>query len=167
MKPSVIFSFLIALFFTIFFSSFFPGYKPVFFAPFLAISFFSLSFTSTLWLACFSGIAVDLFASTHFGIHALISTICVLIYYRQKTFFKETPINIAIFSALISAGYILLNFLFIFIFDKGLKISLLWFFTDVVLSSVFDGIYALIFFSTPLYIVAWLKKRYALLKHED
>lgn len=159
MKTSLIFSFIIATFFTIFSSSLFPYFKPVFYAPFLVLLFFNLRISSTLWLSCLSGLIVDLFSSTHLGLHALISILCASFFYRQKRFFKETPINIAIFSSLISFVYVLLNAILLFVFEKGIKITPSWVMTDLIAMSFFDGLYALICFALPIKAFELIKKR--------
>lgn len=166
MKPSLVFSFALATFLMIFSSSIFPSFKPVFYAPFLVISFFNLGFGATLWLSCLCGLAVDLFSSSHFGLHALTYVICAFIFYRQRRFFKEAPINIAIFSSIISLFYTIANAALLFLFDSGIKMNFLGLTTDFVVLPLFDGLYALLCFALPIKGFELLKK-FKLERDED
>lgn len=150
MKFRLVYSFIFSTFAAIFFSAFIPFYKPVFYAPFLIISFLSTTFISTLWLCCLGGLVVDVLSSTHMGLNALIYTLLATVLYRQKRYFTDTPINIALFTILLSFLFTILNLIFLFILDKGVKISLISFFTDFIALPFFDGVYAIIFFALPI-----------------
>ena len=167
MKPSIIFTFIFATIFAIFSSAIFPNFfKPIFYIPFLVISFFQASFIISLWLGCLSGFITDLLSSTHMGMHALIYTLCVMLFYRQKKYFKETPLNISIFTVLISFVYTLLNVVLLYVLEGGIKITFTWFLTDFIGMSLFDGIYAFIFFALPLKMIELLKKRKIFIEDE-
>jgi rod shape-determining protein MreD len=158
MNIKVIFSFLCATLVTFFSSAILPQIKPQFFTPFLVISFFNLSFLSSLWLACLGGVIVDLFSSTHLGLHALIYTLCSALFYRQKKYFKDTPINIAIYATLISLANTFLNVILLFVFEKGISLSFIWFWTDFIGLSLLDGFYAFLLFALPIKGLEMLKK---------
>jgi rod shape-determining protein MreD len=158
MKFPVIVSFFIATFFTLFISAFFPGFKPVFYAPFFAIVFLNSTFISSLWLGIISGLIIDLFSSRYFGINALTCVLCISLLYNQKKYFKDSVVSISLFSCLISFSYMTLAVILLYIFDKGPKLGITWFFTDFVLMSIIDGIYALLFFAIPIKTLKLLKK---------
>lgn len=159
MKPKIIYSFIISTFATLFVSALFPHFKPIFYAPFLVISFFNTTFIISLWLSCLGGLMVDLLSSSHMGLYALVYTLCTAIFYRQKKYFKDTPTNIALFTILISLAYTVINVILLFIFDKGINISLLWFLTDFIGLSLIDGIYAFVCFAFPITAYELLKNK--------
>ena len=168
MNRVVIYSFAISTLCSIFLSALFPHIKPIFYAPLLVISFFNTSFITSLWLSFFGGLIVDLLSSTHMGMHALIYALCVAIFYRQKKYFKNTLINIVLFTILISFAYTLINSLLLFVFDKGINISFIWFITDFIGLPLLDGIYAILLFALPLKVNELLKnkKLFAVLKRK-
>ena len=94
------------------------------------------------------------------GLHALLYTICGVVFFNQKKFFKNTPINIALYTILISIFFTILNTILIYILDKPIKITSLFLLTDFIFMPVFDGIYALICFGFPLCLIQMLKKRF-------
>ena len=156
-KFFIFYSFFIATTLTIFFSSV-VNIKILYYIPFLVILFFNKPFIFTLWTALFCGFVVDLLSSTHFGIHSLIYSLSFALSYKLKRYFKISPFNIVIFTIFISLVYSLLNAFFLFIFDTGIKLSMLWFFSDVIFMAFLDGLYAILFFALPLKLINFFKK---------
>lgn len=167
MKLKLLYSFILSTLLAVFSSAIIPSFKPVFYAPFLVICFLNSSFTTSLWLACLGGVFVDIFSSTHMGLNALIYTTLSATFYRQKRYFKDTPANIALFTVLLSFLYTLLSVIFLFILDKGVKLSFFSILTDFVVLPVFDGLYSLVFFALPLKAFEVLSKRKLTQESED
>lgn len=167
MKLNLLYSFVFATFAALFSSALFPSFKPVFYAPFLVISFLNCSFISSLWLACLGGIVVDILSSTHMGLNALIYTSLATCFYRQKRYFKDTPVNITLFTVLLSFLYTLLSVILLFVLEKGVKLSFLSFITDFIVLPIFDGLYGLVFFAIPIKAYEVLSKRKLTQEAED
>ena len=102
MRDHVILSGILASLAYLFFHAFFPHVKLICFAPFLAVLFIRMKATTALWLSALTGVFTDLFSSHFFGMYALVFVLVCAFLYRQKRFFTEKPINLAIYTAIIS-----------------------------------------------------------------
>lgn len=153
-KTKIVILFLFSLFSMIFFSSF-TNFKFIYFAPILIFLFYRLSFISTLWIATFFGVIQDLLSSSFFGINTLTYLFTSVVLYKEKRFFNEKPINLAIYTAVFSLIFSIFNPLLFFIFDKKINLTIKWIAADLIMYPVLDGIYALIFFG--IYIIVFDK----------
>ena len=157
-KITLLYSFFLSLFFALFATSFIPNIKIIYFLPFLVILYFNTSFITSLWISFLSGIIVDLISTTHFGINALVFTVLTALFYHRKRLFNLSTLNIFLFTVLLSISHSIFKVFFLFIFDKGLTISFLFFITDVILMSIIDGLYSFLFFALPLKAIDKFKK---------
>lgn len=164
MKDHVLLSATLAMIATLFLSSVFPHLHLMTLAPFLVILYLNLKPISALWCSTLTGLFSDLFSSHLFGMYALLFALTSALLYRQKRFFNEKPINLAIFTALVSLLLSLMQPLFLFLFEKGVALSGRWILTDLLLLPLLDGLYALIWFSLPLQLYDYLKKQMRIFK---
>lgn len=160
-------SFIIATIFALFFSALFPSFQLFFYIPFLIVCFFRSSFITSLWLGFLSGLIMDLVSSFHLGFHALILTLISLIFYNQKKYFKESAINIAIFTIIISIFYSFCQILMLYLFENKSILNLSVLFLDIFLMSLLDALYALIFFGYPFELYEQIKKGKFFQKNEE
>lgn len=160
-KISLFFPFTLALSFALFGHIFFPYLKLSIFAPFLAILYNRVSISKALWISFACGLIIDLISShTRLGIYALNFTLTTAFLYPQrKHFFEEKASALSLFATLIAALSTLLQFFLISIFDKGIPLSLTTFLSDVVLMSIFDGVYAFLWFTCPTKLYIYIKKK--------
>ncbi len=154
----VIIYYLLATFSALFLSSILPGFKLIYYSPFLVILFFNTTYPKTLWLASLAGLTIDLLSSTTFGINAINYTLTAALLYRFKQFFNDKPINLSIFTLIVSVVYSILQILLLFIFDKGILISWGWIVTDLLFMPLLDALYAFIWFSCPIILYEKTKK---------
>jgi rod shape-determining protein MreD len=147
--------FLLALSAAIFGSIFLPSFHMMAFAPFLALAYMRKSLLSSLWLALFSGIFIDLTTSEmRFGMHALCYLLVTFLLYKQKRhFFDDQPIALSIYTALISALASLILLIF-----RRIPFTPSFFFTDLFLMPALDAIYAFFWFTCPLRLYHYGKK---------
>jgi len=131
------------------------------FTPFLAIVYYVAPFPKALWISLGCGLILDLLApGFHFGIHALTLTCAsLLLFHQKKHFFEDKPIAVFLFTSLISMATTLLTLLFIHIFDRGLPFSFAAFLTDVVLFSFIDALYGFLWFTCPMRLYIYIKKK--------
>lgn len=150
---------LLLAFLAMFIQSLFIPLNIFSFSPFLAILFLNSSFNNALWISAFTGLIVDLFSSLNFGLHTASFTILTIFLYPYRKFFSETPLNIAIFSSLISLVCSLVEWPLLFIFGDGIRASLGWLLSDFILMPMIDGFYAFLWFGLPLSLLS-REKRY-------
>jgi rod shape-determining protein MreD len=130
---------------------FLPHLHLIYFAPFLAASFYRNTKIHSLWLAVLCGSIIDLFsAQTRLGFYALTYFLTVeLLYSQQRNFFEDRLSTLPVmtfFFALISTiiQVILLN-----VFDVGIVLSMEWVKNDLILNPLCDALYAILAFTLP------------------
>lgn len=146
-----------ALFGSIFFS-FFPLSA---FAPFLAIVYYTAPFSKALWISCGCGFILDLLSSEfHFGVHALTLTMTsALLFHQRRHFFEDKPMAFSLFSAVISCLETSLQMVFVYLFDRGIPFSLATIVTDLILLPIADGLYGFLWFTCPMQLYIYIKKK--------
>src|SRR3990167_8110273 len=134
-----------------------PGIPLNAFTPWIA---FNTLIRKECWkalaLAAFSGVFIDLFSDHPFGVHACSYTLAsfFLFRYRNRFLYRE-PVHFALFTTCISFIASLLHAFFLFLFDRRIAIPGEWILCSGFIVSLIDGIYALIWFSGPIYL--WFK----------
>lgn len=152
--------FIYSAFLTIFSSFLFPKISLLFFIPFLVFVFFKKTLSKTLFWAFACGLILDIFSSKHFGIFSFSYVITSFLLFSKKRFFKENPINIAIFSSITSFVFTFFFIFLLFIFDSGVKISFLFILSDFFIMPILDGIYAFFIFTIPFKFVSFIEGRF-------
>jgi rod shape-determining protein MreD len=146
----LILAFFLAFFALLLFSAIFPALHLCFYAPFLLLLMPKISWIRFLWIACFCGLMIDLFSSSFFGIHALNLSLTAWIFLFCKQFLHEKPMNLFIFTYLFSSLSSLLFVMILPLFGHSLPLSGFWFFSDLMLFPLLDGLYAILWFFIPL-----------------
>lgn len=142
-------------------SAFFPGMNLFAFAPFLALLCINLPFCSALWIAALSGTFRDFLVSDPAGIYALHYTLLCAIFFRWRSYFKEHPLQLPLFSVLISLVALPLEIAILFIFAQGVgRFPVFEFF----ISPLVDGAYAFLWFVGPLALLDWAGNQWKLWK---
>ena len=128
------------------------------YAPFIALACMSTTKIRALWLAALAGLMNDLLSTDPFGIYALASVAsCAALYDTiRKGFFKEQPLQLCLFTALISLLFIPFTLFMLFLFDRrppvaGESALLL----DCLLMPLLDAAYAFFWFTGPLWLLDW------------
>ncbi len=157
----LLFFFALAMVPALFGSILFPFFPLNPFAPFLAIVFYAAPFSKALWIACGCGLILDLLSSEfRFGVHALtLVAAAALLYHQKRHFFEEKPVAFSIFTALISSVSMLLQLVFIPLFDRGISFSALSFLTDGVALPLLDGLFGFLWFTCPMRLYIYIKKK--------
>jgi rod shape-determining protein MreD len=146
---SLLVSFFLALVTALFGSALLPNVRLMAFAPFLALLYMRKSFVTSLWIACLSGLLIDLLASQHrFGIYGLgYGLITVLLYSQRKHFFDDKPLGLALFTALISFVSSTLQLL---AFERSISLTWKLACTDLIGMPLVDAVYAFVWFTCPI-----------------
>jgi rod shape-determining protein MreD len=157
----LLFFFVLALTAALFGSILFPFFPLKAFAPFLAIAFYRAPFIKALWISCGSGLLLDLFSSEfRFGVQALtLALTTALLFHQKRHFFEEKPIAFSLLTAAISSVATLLQLLFIPLFDRGISFSPLSFLTDVIVLPLVDGLFGFLWFTCPMRLYIYIKKK--------
>ena len=159
-KPSLLFFFFLALFALCFSTVFFKELKLIAFAPFLAIVIQRKSFIQTLWIAYICGVFANLLNfDIRFGFCSLgYMSSAGLLYKLSRQYLGEHPLEISLCSALIGCLFSLPQLFFFFLRDKSLWALFKALFGNILLLPI-DALYALVWFSLPLMIFNYIKKR--------
>ncbi len=158
-KVPLYFSFALALLATLFNSIFFDIHL-VTFAPFLGIVYHMTSLSRAVWIGLGCGFILDLLSSEmRFGLYSLNFVLITLALYSQKKhFFEDKPLGLSLFTVLIAASSTLLQLVLAHLFDRGIPLSGSLIGIDVFLMSVIDGLYAFLWFTSPLKLYTYIKK---------
>ena len=164
-KKSLRIAFCLAFVATLAQSALFPSLNFMTFAPFLVLSIVYLNFPKSLWLAFLAGIIIDLFSSGHMGLYALCYCLTTALLYRQKrNFIDEKPLNLALFTALISFVSTIVLILLLFIFDRRAAFSGQWAFIDLWTMPLLDALYAFVWFYCPFIFYQLAIRQWKILK---
>ena len=152
--------FVLAVVAALFTNVFFPALHLATFAPFLAILYNRTSLIKALWIAFGCGLFLDLITCyAHLGIYGLnFVLVTALLYTQKKHFFEEKPIALSLFTFFIAATTTLLHLVLLHIFDKGVPFSWTMLTVDVFLYSLVDGVYAFLWFTSPLRLYNYIRK---------
>lgn len=152
--------FFLALAFALFGNLFFPYLRLSAFAPFLAILYNRVHFSRALWIAFGCGLIIDLVSShTRLGLYGLnLVLTTAALFPQRKHFFEDKASALALFTTLIAALSVLIQLFLIHVFDKGIPISFKTLLSDVVLMSLFDGLYAFLWFTSPMRLYTTIQK---------
>ena len=156
-NAKLILGFLLALVMAVMQSAFFPGIHLLAFVPFLAIVCFHSSFCTALWLAALAGTCQDFLVSHPSGVHVLQYTLLCFVFFRWHSFFKEHPLQLPLFSFLISFCAPLFELVILFLFAHEGK-QVIW--LDWVTGPFIDGIYAFFWFVGPFALLEWIVHRW-------
>ncbi|NGX56101.1 MAG: hypothetical protein K1060chlam5_00336 [Candidatus Anoxychlamydiales bacterium] len=149
----VIFLFFLTVFYTFFLNKHLHFIKLIYFAPFITLIFYKTSIYTSLWLSIICGLIIDLFSSSYFGLNAICYSATTIFLYNEKKYFSYKNINIFIFTTIYSFIFSMFYPLSLFIFEKGIKITLKWMISDLVIMPLTDGAYAFLLFSLPLILL--------------
>ena len=144
----------------IFFLILFPKVRLVFFAPLQSYLFIRFSLVSSLWISLAVGLFLDCATTSFpFGMHTILCVLIVFILYgRRKHFFEEKIFSWVIYSALLSSLYTALLFFCNLLVNVPPPLSLRSIFSDMVIMAIIDGIYTLVWFTVPMYIINRLRR---------
>lgn len=156
----IIYSFLLATFSSIFCTAIFPQTHLFYYAPFLAILFIDSSLIMSLWVSCLCGFIIDALSTTPMGMHTLGYALLCFSLFRLKRFFNDKPINIPIFTIILSMGFSIIEIILLSIFQKSLSFSGSWVLSDFIIMPIFDGIYSIILFVVPMKLIDFLKHQF-------
>ncbi len=139
------------------------------FAPWIAFVTLRVSlqedFWRPLWLSAAAGILVDLLSAHPLGLHPIAYSLTSFLLFRfRNRFFYDRPLHLALFAMLVSCNSSLFQIFFLFLFDRGISTDGKWIAADWIGTSLIDGIYALIWFSGPLYLWAKTKRIWMLFR---
>jgi rod shape-determining protein MreD len=150
-------------------STVYPELPLLAFAPFLALSCLLRSFPKAVLLCCAAGLALDLLSQEHLSLHAMTYTAAAAICFRwRRRFSIETPTQFAIYTALLSMMCTTIQIALLFLFDRRIPFTGRWWMSECLCLPLFDGVYALLWFTGPLalfseirrrWVVHWLKKK--------
>ncbi len=139
----------------------FPSWKVFHFVPWLALVITYSTFLRSLWSAFVTGLLLDLLSATTFGMHTLnFSIVTAYLFTKRRYFIKENPYNLSLFTTIYSFTLTLLYTLLFFIFDRRWLVSGKWIVTDLLLFSLFDGMYAYFGFTLPFSLWESLEKKW-------
>ncbi len=156
----VIYSFLLATFSSVFFTALFPQTHLFYYAPFLAILFIDSSLIISLWISCLCGFIIDALSTTPMGMHTLGYTLLCFSLFRLKRFFNDKPMNIPIFTIVLSMGFSIIEIIILSIFQKNLSPGSSWIISDLLVMPIFDGIYSIILFVVPMKLIYLFKNQF-------
>ncbi len=132
-----------------------PSLRLFYYAPVLVIAAYSRSLKTAVWCAFLAGFIIDLFnPALSFGIHSL--TFCTAIFvlnYLKKHFFADSLSTLFLMTFFASALSTIIS-LFLFQFFLNIHLfSWFWIWTDVIVMSLLDGVYAFTLFQLPQLIL--------------
>lgn len=132
-----------------------------FFAPFLALTYYAKPFSKAVGISLFCGLLLDLFSSEfRFGVMTLSSVATTLLLYSQKKhFFEDKPLALSLFTMVISTAFFVVEICLVYLFDRDIPITLATFCIDGIFMSAIDGLYAFLWFTCPLKLYKYLKKK--------
>lgn len=128
-----------------------PSWRLTFFAPFLIILYYKLTFYQTLGFAFFCGLIIDVLSSYHhLGLHATAYCATTWILYTQKRhFFEDRLSTLPLMTAFFSLCFTVFLLILSFTFEKGIPLSWPLMFTDFLFMPLCDALYAFILFTLP------------------
>jgi rod shape-determining protein MreD len=163
-------NFILALAAFFFQGAYFSGVHLYVFAPFVALVTLSQKeLWKALFLAAFVGALSDLFSDHPIGSHAIACSVAsFLLWQLRNRFLLEKPLHFGLFTALTSFSISHLLIFLLFLFDRRIPFAGKWGFGDFLGMPLADGIFGLIWYAAPLYLIQearrmwklfWLKRK--------
>jgi rod shape-determining protein MreD len=130
----------------------FPSWHLTFFAPFLIFSYYRSSFLSCLWLSLLCGIIIDILsAAPYLGIHAMNYCVVTWILYQQKqNYFEDSLSTLPLLTAFFAVLSTLIQAVLMYLTNSPIDFSWLWVSSDLIKMSLWDALYAFMWFTVPL-----------------
>lgn len=136
--------------------------KPILaYAPYLVFILMNSPLKKALWQSIICGLIMDLIqTSLPFGFSSLACTLICLALHKQKSFFfNDKFFSLPLFTAFFSILYSLIQQLFLYTQKKGFDFSWFSIFSDYLVMPALDALYTLLFFTTPLYLYSYIKRK--------
>lgn len=139
-------------------SVFFPHIHLFVFAPFLALLVIRKNLLSTLWIAAWAGLTLDLLSSNiRFGLYAVSFLATGLVIFKLKNlFYEEKPLALAVFSSMVAFIFTLIELFLISSFGRPPPFTFKALSFDLLILPLVDGIFSFFWFSLPLKLYTWL-----------
>ncbi|MGM0439626.1 MAG: rod shape-determining protein MreD [Chlamydiota bacterium] len=143
--------FILCLSFLLSFPIVFPTLKLTFFAPFIVMLYYQQPKQACLWVSFWCGLIIDILSSSSImGMHVLNYCLTTAILYeKRRAFFEDSIISLPIMTMIFSMLSSILQASLLKFFGASLPLSWHWVFTDLVVMSGVDGLYAFILFTIP------------------
>ncbi|NGX62065.1 MAG: hypothetical protein K940chlam9_01558 [Chlamydiae bacterium] len=137
-----------------------PRFPLLYFAPYLVVCFYQLSFTHTLFRSLGCGVLVDLFSSNpHFGLHSLVYfLVSAALYHQKQNFFADKLSTVPIMTTFFSLLSTLLFLVARFFSSSPLHLSWRGVMTEFFALPLLEGTYALLVFSLPFCLIHFIRK---------
>lgn len=162
-EPTVWIGFVLASFMAVIQSALFPDLFLLAYAPFIALLIMHTSMIQALWLAALGGFCSDLLASDPPGLHTLTAVIaCAIIYRFRMGLFKDQPLQLCFYTALISLVTTPLHLVILFLFDRRLPVAGKSVLLDFIEMPLIDAAYAFFWFVGPLLVWQWVRRQWKL-----
>lgn len=157
MKDPVIWiGFILAAFMAATQSAFFFHFFVFAFVPFIALSCMHTSMLQSLWLSAIAGFCSDLFSSDPMGIHALtFMLVCALLHRFRRGVFKDSPLQLCFYTAMISAASTPVRTILFFLFDSPMPFSGQSIIFEMIFMPLINAAYAFFWFVGPLLLWEW------------
>jgi cell shape-determining protein MreD len=147
-----------------------PGISINAYIPWIALLILrQKNFLKPLFGAASCGILLDLLSDSPFGLYPICYTATTALFFRfRNRFHYDQPLQLVLFSALLSLFTSMSGDFILFLFDRRVPISGEWMLINWLIASLIDGIYSLLSVSGPLYLwtklsrywtLFWLKKK--------
>ena len=160
-EPIVWIGFILASFIATMQSAFFPHFIILAYAPFIALSCMHAPMLQSLWLTALAGLCSDLLSTDPIGIHTLtFILVCAMLHRFRLGVFKDGPMQLCFYTALISAATMPMQMFLFFLFDRHLPIHGKSILLDFVGMPLVDAAYAFFWFVGPLLVWEWGLRRW-------
>jgi hypothetical protein len=118
--------------------------------------YYAKPFPKAVGLSLLCGLLLDLMSSEfRFGIITLTAVATTLLLYAQKKhFFEDKPLAFSLFTAVISAVFFAIHLCLVYCLDRGAPIT-----AALMVMPLLDGLYAFLWFTCPLKLYKYVKKR--------
>lgn len=117
-------------------------YRPIFFAPFLTLSFYRFSREQTVVLAFLVGLFADFSSSYFFGIHTFLYVVVSFFLYKVSLLFTEQWLILTCLNILFAITFVLLSYPLLSLFHYNLSWNASSLFLDVQHIIYADGLYS-------------------------
>ena len=137
-------------------SALFPHFFILAYAPFIALSCIHAPMLRSLWLAALAGFCSDLLSTDPMGIHTMTSTlVCALLHRFRLGVFKDAPLQLCFYTALISLAAMPMQMILFFLFDRHMPVHGKSILLDLIEIPLVNAAYAFFWFVGPLLGWEW------------
>lgn len=145
--------FLYALAPVLLFPILFPNWHLTFFAPFLILAYYRSSLLSCLWLSLLCGTIMDMLsASTYLGVHAMnYCAVTWFLYHQKQNYFEDSLSTLPLLTAFFAILSTLIQAFLMYFMDSPIVLSWQWMWSDLIKMSLWDALFAFIWFTIPLH----------------